>query len=128
MKVKIMKRAMFMIVMIVSISGFAIAEAADYREESNLKSLIESDRDDYLFIDVRTGGEYASGHIPKSLNIPYETLPSSLPHGTEKDALIILYCRSGNRSGIATRALEKAGYTNVQDFGGIGRWSGTLEK
>ena len=123
-----MKKSVFLIALVSLIASFAMAESMDYRDPSNLKALIESERSDYLFLDVRTEGEYSSGHIPNAVNIPYDTLPSSLPSDITKDSLIILYCRSGNRSGIGAKALVKAGYTNVQDFGGISRWKGPLEK
>ncbi|MDA3957698.1 rhodanese-like domain-containing protein [Oceanispirochaeta sp.] len=123
-----MKKTLILFLLMSVITGFAAAESMDYKDPGNLKALLESDRSDYLFLDVRTDAEYAAGHIPSSINIPYDTLPKALPEGTEKDQLIILYCRSGNRSGVGTRALVRAGYTNVQDFGGISRWRGPLEK
>ena len=107
-------------------SGLA-AEDADYTKPEMLKELLEKGGEDYLFLDVRTGPEYGAGHIPGAKLIPHYDLPAAIPEGTEKDELIILYCRSGNRSGQAARALKAAGYTNVQDFGGIRRWPYELE-
>lgn len=76
-----------------------------------------------IVIDVRTASEYETGHIEGSLLIPVETIgdtpPTELP---DKDAEILIYCRSGNRSRTAAEALLKLGYTKVYDFGGINDW------
>ncbi len=108
------------------LSGLTAAET-DYTQPDALRTLLESEDGNYLFLDVRTGPEYEAGHIPGAKLIPHYELPSALPEGTGKDDLIILYCRSGNRSGQAARALKAAGFSNVQDFGGIYRWPFELE-
>lgn len=97
----------------------------EYTKPDELAALIRSDRKHYL-IDVRTEAEYESGHIPTALNIPYDEIADRLPTG-DRDALIVLYCRSGNRSGTAERTLRSLGFTNVVNFGGISRWRGGLE-
>ena len=82
-----------------------------------------------IIVDVRTKEEYDSGHIPRSLLIPYDemeaTAASLLP---DKNASIIVYCRSGRRSEIAAKSLVKLGYTNVADLGAISDWKYGLEK
>ncbi len=123
-----MKKTLLISLLAFLLGGYIFADTADYRNPSALESLVESGRSDYLLLDVRTAGEFAAGHIPGSVNIPYDTLPAALPAGTAKDMTIIVYCRSGNRSGQAARALKKAGYTNLHDFGGLYRWKGDLEK
>ncbi len=122
------KKITLLLVVFILGSGVLFAEDADYSKYEDLKNLLESDTDDYLFLDVRTDQEYSGGHIPGALNIPYDELPGALPAGTGKDKTIIVYCRSGNRSGQAARALKRAGYTDIHDFGGIGRWRGELKK
>ena len=76
-----------------------------------------------LLLDVRTQTEYGQGHIEGAVLIPNTELsrraPAELPN---KDALIILYCRSGNRSATAARELADLGYTRVYDLGGIIDW------
>ena len=76
-----------------------------------------------ILLDVRTQEEYAAGHIENAILIPNTELagraPAELP---DKDALIILYCRSGNRSATAARDLADLGYTRVYDLGGIIDW------
>lgn len=75
----------------------------------------------HVLIDVRTPGEFASGHIDNAINISVDTLASQLSQ-IPTDRPIILYCRSGNRSSQAARILRQAGYTQVYDLGGIIRW------
>lgn len=92
-----------------------------YGEPSKLVELVEKKSEPFLIVDVRTQEEYRSGHIPGALNIPVDTIGAK-PPTPQKDALIILYCRSGNRSGTAKRVLEQAGYTRVVNFGAVSRW------
>ena len=84
--------------------------------------------DDYILLDVRTTEEFAQGHIPGAICIPNETIGteeiSQLP---DKDATILVYCRSGNRSRQASQKLADLGYTNVLEFGGINTWTGPTE-
>jgi len=75
---------------------------------------------DAHWIDVRTAGEYADGHVSQAVNIPYEEITQRIGEvTTDRDALIYVYCRSGRRSGIAKGALEQAGFTNVVNLGGL---------
>ncbi len=77
----------------------------------------------YILLDVRTQEEFESGHIENAVCLPYEEIPAraetQLP---DKDALILVYCRSGRRSKIAAQALADMGYTDVREFGGILDW------
>ncbi|MBQ9057687.1 MAG: rhodanese-like domain-containing protein [Atopobiaceae bacterium] len=88
--------------------------------------MMESESD-YVIVDVRTAAEFAEGHIPDALNIPVETIGSAdIAELPNKDQLILVYCRSGNRSRQASAMLAQAGYTNVIDFGGIINWTGEV--
>ncbi len=80
---------------------------------------------DIVVYDVRTAEEYAEGHIPGAVNIPYDVIGSEIPI-KDKDAVVVLYCRSGNRSGKARATLDGLGYTNLADFGGVSKWMGDL--
>lgn len=72
-----------------------------------------------VWIDVRTAEEYAAGHLEGSVNIPYENIVEEIDAlASDKDADIRVYCRSGNRSGIAKNMLEAQGFTNVTNEGG----------
>ncbi len=82
----------------------------------------------YIILDVRTGQEFASGHIPGAINIPNESIGSQAPAGLpDKNQLILVYCRSGNRSKQASKKLATLGYTNIVEFGGILDWPGQVE-
>ena len=82
---------------------------------------------DYIVLDVRTEQEYASGHIPGAVNIPNETIASgAIQQLPDKEQLILVYCRSGNRSKQAAEKLVNLGYTNIVEFGGINDWSGEV--
>lgn len=80
-----------------------------------------------IVIDVRSPDEYREGHIEGALNIPLVSIPATatqrLPN---KNTPIYAYCLSGARSAQACRELERQGYTNVVNMGGIGRWTGPL--
>ena len=82
-----------------------------------------------IIVDVRTKEEYDSGHIANSLLIPYDEIEKKAPALlTDKNAAIIVYCRTGRRSEIAAKSLVKLGYTNVADMGAISDWKYGLEK
>ena len=81
----------------------------------------------YLLLDVRTPEEFAEGHIPGAMNLANEEIGTDeLPQLPEKDQLILVYCRSGNRSRQAAAKLARLGYTNVREFGGIRSWDGEI--
>ena len=90
---------------------------------------IMNENTDYIILDVRTIAEYNEGHIPNAICIPNETIGSNtiseLPY---KEQLILVYCRSGNRSKQAAEKLKKLGYTNLIEFGGIIDWKGEIVK
>ena len=78
----------------------------------------------YIILDVRTPEEFSEKHIPNAINIPNETIGTEeIPDLRDKDQLILVYCRSGNRSRQASEKLAKLGYTNIVEFGGINDWT-----
>ena len=83
----------------------------------------------YILIDARTDEEYAQGHIEGAILIPeYEIRERAESELPQKDALILVYCRSGRRSKIASEELAGLGYTNVKEFGGIIDWQYEIVK
>ena len=70
-----------------------------------------------LLLDVRTPAEYAAGHVPGAVNIPYDQVASRLGE-IPKDKDVVLYCHSGRRAGLAAEALEANGYTRLQHLQG----------
>ena len=79
--------------------------------------------EEHIILDTREQDEFNEGHIPGAILIPYTEIENKaeemLP---DKDAQILVYCRSGRRSKIASESLAKLGYTNVKEFGGIIEW------
>ena len=98
----------------------------DYRQISMTEavSMMEKEKD-YIILDVRTEEEYADEHIPGAICIPNEIIGSEeMEELPDKNQLILVYCRSGNRSKQASQKLADMGYTNVVEFGGIIDWPG----
>ena len=84
---------------------------------------------DYIILDVRRPDEFSAGHIPNAVNIPNESIGADeIDELPDKDRLILVYCRSGNRSKQASEKLVRLGYTNIVEFGGILDWKGEIEK
>ena len=91
------------------------------------KELMDTE-DDYVILDARTQAEYDEGHIPGAILIPHDTVAAAAEDALpDKDQLILVYCRSGNRSKQASQALVDLGYTNVVEFGGINSWPYEVE-
>lgn len=109
--------------------GAATEQAAnpDYTDPGQLAKLIETGEKEYYLIDVRTAEEFESGYIPTAINIPYDVIAENLPT-EDRDALIIVYCRSGARASRAKQTLEELGYTNIINFGAVADWEGELLK
>ena len=86
------------------------------------KQIMDSE-EGYIILDVRTQEEYDQGHIPGAIVISHEKISEKAEEVlTDKDQLILVYCRSGRRSKIAAEALVELGYTNIKEFGGIIDW------
>ena len=82
---------------------------------------------DYIILDVRTPEEFSEKHIPGAINVANETIGSEeIPELPDKDQLILVYCRSGNRSKQASEKLVALGYTNIIEFGVINDWPGEV--
>lgn len=80
-------------------------------------------REEVVILDVRTEEEYEQEHIQGSILLPYDQIEMRAEAVlTDKDAKILVYCRSGQRSRTAARSLLKMGYNDVYDFGGILDW------
>ena len=91
------------------------------------KEIIDSE-EGYIILDVRTQEEYDQGHIPGAIVISHEEITEKAEDVlTDKEQLILVYCRSGRRSKIAANDLVKLGYTNIREFGGIIDWPYEVE-
>ena len=86
------------------------------------KAIMDTEKE-YIIIDARTAEEFAEGHIADAILIPeYEIADRAEKELPDKEQLILVYCRSGRRSKIASEELVKLGYTNVKEYGGIIDW------
>ena len=103
-----------------------LSETDTYRQITMQEAVeMMAQEENYLILDVRTHEEFAAGHIPNAIVIPNETIGTEeIPQLPDKDQLIMVYCRSGNRSKQASDKLVKLGYTNIVEFGGIIDWPG----
>ena len=99
-----------------------------YRQisQEEAASLMKTESD-YIILDVRTPAEFAQDHIPNAINIAVADITDVPPAElSDKDQLIMVYCRSGNRSKVAAQRLADMGYSNVVEFGGINTWNGPV--
>lgn len=75
-----------------------------------------------LVVDVRSRGEFASGHLPGAINIPLDEIETALPaKANNKNQPVLLHCASGMRSAMARRKLKSLGYTNASNLGSYHR-------
>ena len=104
----------------------AQSEESTYRQiNAEEAATMMEEESSYIILDVRTTEEYSEKHIPGAINIPNETIGTEdIPELPDKEQLILVYCRSGNRSKQASEKLVKLGYTNIVEFGGINSWPG----
>ena len=102
-------------------------------KQINMEEAMElmNSEENYIILDVRRADEFASGHIPGAVNLANEVIGEDdavveavLP---DRNQLILVYCRSGNRSKQSSQKLADMGYTNVIEFGGIQDWPGEIE-
>ena len=96
--------------------------------QDEAKKIMDSE-EKHIILDTREQDEFDEGHIPGAILLPYTEIEDKaeemLP---DKDALILVYCRSGRRSKIAAQSLAELGYTNIKEFGGIITWKYEVEK
>ena len=127
-----MKKVKGLIIMLlISLSLFGITACGSENGKSSTyeqitaeqaKTIMDTEKG-YVIIDARTEEEFAEGHIENAILIPeYEIANRAEKELTDKEQLILVYCRSGRRSKIASEELVNLGYTNVKEFGGIIDW------
>jgi len=125
-----MKKLIPILLAMVLLAGCAtpVADTSDYRQINMQEAIaMMEDESGYILLDVRTPEEFSEKHIPGAINVPNETIGSEeIPELPDKDQLILVYCRSGNRSKQASDKLVALGYTNIVEFGGINDWPGEV--
>lgn len=122
------KRIMTILLSLLSLTGCAAPASQNntYRQISMSEAITMMEKEkDYIILDVRRPDEFAEKHIPGAINIPNEIIGTEeIKELPNKKQLILVYCRSGNRSKQASEKLVKLGYTNIVEFGGIIDWPG----
>ena len=124
-----MRKRSFALLLALVLLLTACAQAASYEQitQEEAKQIMDT-TNGYILLDTRTREEYDQSHILGALLIPHteiaERAEEELP---DKDQLILVYCRSGNRSKQASEVLAELGYTNVKEFGGINTWPYEVE-
>jgi len=125
-----MKRVILLLLaFVILLSGCANSQSGSimWRTVSQEEAMkIMDEETDYVILDVRTQAEYDEGHIPGAVLVPHDTIKGDVPELPDKKQLILVYCRSGNRSKQAAQALADAGYESVVEFGGISTWPGEI--
>ena len=122
-----MKRIIPILMALLLLSGCATQSAKKTYRQITMGEAVTmlEEETGYTILDVRTAQEYSEKHIPGAINIANESIGTEdIPELPDKDQLILVYCRSGNRSKQAAEKLVKLGYTNIVEFGGINSWPG----
>ena len=122
-----MKRIIPILMALLLLSGCATQSAKKTYRQITMEEAVTmlEEETEYIILDVRTAEEYSEKHIPGAINIANESIGTKdIPELPDKDQLILVYCRSGNRSKQASEKLVKLGYTNIVEIGGINSWPG----
>lgn len=122
-----MKRIIPILMALLLLSGCATQSAKKTYRQITMEEAVTmlEEETGYTILDVRTAQEYSEKHIPGAINIANESIGTEdIPELPDKDQLILVYCRSGNRSKQASEKLVKLGYTNIVEIGGINSWPG----
>lgn len=100
-----------------------------YQQISQEQAKEMMDTQEVIILDVREQDEYERGHIPNAQLLPVNLITETTASDIipEKDSIVLVYCRSGNRSKTASQTLADIGYTNIYEFGGINTWSYEVE-
>ncbi|MBR1735862.1 MAG: rhodanese-like domain-containing protein [Firmicutes bacterium] len=107
-------------------SGYESSKSFRQISQDEAKQMIAKD-DGHIIVDVRRFDEYDRAHIPGAICIPNESIENEYPEELpDLEQIILVYCRSGNRSKQASQKLVDMGYTNVYEFGGIIDWTGEI--
>lgn len=122
-----MKRFIPILMMLLLLTGCGAQSSETTYQQISMEEAVTmmEEETEYIILDVRTAEEYSEKHIPGAINIANESIGTEdIPELPDKDQLILVYCRSGNRSKQASEKLVKLGYTNIVEIGGINRWPG----
>ena len=128
-----MRKIIYLVLMMLMLAG--CGQATENVQEAvymnitaeEAKAMMDS-QTGYVILDTRTQEEYDQGHIPGAIVISHDEITEKAESIlTDKNQLILVYCRSGRRSKLAAEDLAKLGYTNIKEFGGILDWPYEVE-
>ena len=120
-----MKRIIPILMALLLLSGCATQSTEKTYRQITMEEAVTMMEEEtgYIILDVRTPQEYNEKHIPGAINIANESIGTEdISALQDNDQLILVYCRSGNRSKQASEKLVKLGYTNIIEIGGINSW------
>lgn len=118
------------LVMMLLISGCGdTTEKNQYQQISQEEAKQMMDNQEVILLDVREQNEFDAGHIPEAVLLPVGSITEATAAAVipEMDSVVLVYCRSGNRSKTASEVLADLGYTNIYEFGGINTWPFEVE-
>ena len=123
-----MRKRSFALLLTLVLLLTACAQAVSYEQitQEEAKQIMDT-TNGYILLDTRTREEYDQSHIPGALLIPHTEIAERAEELPDKDQVILVYCRSGNRSKQASEVLAELGYTHVKEFGGIHTWPYEVE-
>lgn len=126
-----MKKIISLLSMLLLLTGCGSSTVANaYQQITQEEAKAMMDTQEVIILDVREQDEFDTGHIPGAVllslgAITEDTADAVIP---ERDSVVLVYCRSGNRSKQASQALVDLGYTAVYEFGGISTWPYEVEQ
>jgi len=125
-----MKMIFTLILLVLLLAGCGQEQDISYKQISQEKAKEMMVDEAVLILDVRRQDEFDAGHIPGAVLLPVESIDEASAAAVipEKNTVVLVYCRSGNRSKTASQALAELGYTNIHEFGGINTWPYEIEK
>ena len=120
-----------MLAMLLVLTGCGgTAEENTYQQITQEEAKNMMDTQEAIVLDVREQDEFDAGHIPGAVLLPVGTITKDTAAAVfpELDSVVLVYCRSGNRSKKASQALVDLGYTGIYEFGGINTWPYEVEQ
>lgn len=126
---KRMVSILLLILLLLTGCGNSDAPQNDYQQITQEAAKEMMEEQEVILLDVREQHEFDSAHIPGAILLPVGTIDAETASAVipEKDSVVLVYCRSGNRSKTASAALAELGYTQVYEFGGINTWPYEVE-
>ena len=125
-----MKKLLLLVfTLLLALSGCSQPAENTYQQITQEEAKKMMDNETVLILDVREQDEFDAGHIPGAVLLPVGTITEDTAAAVipDTDSVVMVYCRSGNRSKVASQALADLGYTNVYEFGGISTWPYEVE-